>query len=59
MKYYAISWYDDEIWVEAAEAKDGDEAMEKLGRNNPQLVITKEEFEKIKSEIEKIDKKEK
>ena len=46
MKYYAINMYDD-VWLEGDDAKNFDEALEKLGRNNPQFFLTENELVKI------------
>ena len=47
MKYFAINWYDDKVWVESGEFSSRDEAERELSRNNPQLILTEEELLQI------------
>jgi len=47
MKYFAINWYNDRVWVESGEFNSRDEAEHELARNNPQLILTEEELLQI------------
>jgi hypothetical protein len=51
MKYVAINFYDDEVWVEFAEAKNGEEAEFILARNNAQVILSREEVKSILPQI--------
>jgi len=46
-KYYAINWYNGEVWVDSGYYNDGDEAEQDLARNNPQVILDQEEMETV------------
>ena len=46
-KYYAINWYNGEVWVDSGYYNDDDEAEQDLARNNPQVILDQEEMETV------------
>jgi len=51
MRYVAINFYGDEVWVEFAEAKNGEEAEFLLERNNAQVILSREDVKSILPQI--------
>ena len=51
MKYFAINWYDDKVWVESGEFNSRSGAEHELSRNNPQLILTEEELLQVFRDI--------
>lgn len=52
-QYVAINFYDNEVWVEFASAKNYEEAEFKLERHNAQVILDEDEVRKIFQEIQK------
>jgi len=46
-KFYAINWYNGEVWVESGYYSNDNEAEQNLSRNNPQVILTREEMQKV------------
>jgi len=46
-KFYAINWYEGEVWVERGYYADENEAEADLVRNNPQVILTQEEMRNV------------
>lgn len=52
-QYIAINFYDNEVWVEFATARNFEEAEFQLGRNNAQVILDEDEVRKVFKEISK------